>query len=372
MFPLFCRPIRRTPTLAHLLMKDFENTFHRGVKNYNHYYRTHQTPKAEDNGYYRMEYTVNNNGHVQVQTLVKEPGKPWNVLVEEYNKDHASSIEQNKPQKKAEAIGQGKTNNTQSNTEANRVDKTATPKQTEAAPKGTSNPEVNTKDSTVKSTETNSMKDKVANVSEATPKTENAQNQKGKPESNGQSPDLSRRGGSRYDELQTIFEDMERDFESKLKRHFDSMSPNYNNRRMRKDDHEHHRDHHRHSPRRYYSPFDEMESMFDRHFGSNFKRDFDFFDRGHHNNSRGRQEARNEREVIRKDDRHFDEFDAIFDSFKKDYEQKFRRRFDEFENTYRRGVGEQNRGGNRRGEPETSQGKGSETQKAQGINKANN
>jgi len=337
-------------SLANWLRRDFENTFPRGFQTFDMLENDYR-PRVDENTYYRMKQIVDNNGQVKVKTAVKEPGKEWNICVEEYNRDNANAIEQDKSQKKVEALEQGKTDNARTNAETN---KTVNPKETEAPTKA------EVKEQTVNTAESNA-KDTKANATDASSKAENPDSLKRN--SKEENRELSNRNESHYDELQTIVDSMERNFENALRRTLGMFEDNYSNRRMRRRDY----DRNRHFSRRYYSPFDEIEEIFDtvkRDFDAGFRRDFDSF----FNGNRRRIEDRNNRELARRNDSPFDEIEAIFDGMQRDFESRLRRTFGRFDESQRNSI-EQDQPNMKAA---NGQEKNADAQKAEETSKASN
>jgi len=65
-------------------------------------------PIDPEKSYVRMKIKTDDNGHVRVKTAKKEPGKPWDVNIEEYNRgDKGMSIEEGNTESRSRGIGQG-------------------------------------------------------------------------------------------------------------------------------------------------------------------------------------------------------------------------------------------------------------------------
>jgi len=241
MLPYFGRSFMRMNLLSNALRRELMYNFNRKIPAFDvvDYY---QDPRVSDNVSYQMRFEVNDNGNIKIKTVSKEPGKEWNVKVEEYceNKtQQKDSLEQKKSDKNPEAIEQTKIDNMKVNS--------------------------NTSETT-KNEQENVKKDNMKNTPEAetkeTTKQENKQEQK--PEKSEQSREVSRRQESSFDEIQSIFNSIERDFEDSLRRSFgyfeDRFPPRHQEQMER-----------RHLTRRYESPFAEMDAIFD-----SMEREFDY------------------------------------------------------------------------------------------------
>lgn len=67
-----------------------------------------EPPKLEDeeHTYYKMKVMTNHNGHVKSKSMQKEPGKDWQVHMEEYYQDRNKAIEGDKKKDERKAISQ--------------------------------------------------------------------------------------------------------------------------------------------------------------------------------------------------------------------------------------------------------------------------
>jgi len=77
-----------------------------------------------ENSYYRMKIRTDDNGHVKVKTIEKEPGKPEKVQLEEFDRGNAA-IEQRKSGNKDTAIEQEKASDVQITDETRRTQDTS-------------------------------------------------------------------------------------------------------------------------------------------------------------------------------------------------------------------------------------------------------
>jgi hypothetical protein len=63
-------------------------------------------PKIDENTFYRMKMMVDDNGHVKVKTAQKEPGKEWDIQTKEYDRkgNMKDAIEHENSKQKVEAL----------------------------------------------------------------------------------------------------------------------------------------------------------------------------------------------------------------------------------------------------------------------------
>jgi len=82
----FDNTFRHIQSISDQIRRDVERTLQRSFQTWD--VLEHTLP-IDDNAYYKMKIRVDDNGHVKVKTAQKEPGKDWEVHVEEYNRGKA-------------------------------------------------------------------------------------------------------------------------------------------------------------------------------------------------------------------------------------------------------------------------------------------
>jgi len=75
---------RRMQRIADSIRRDVEASLDRRFETFDVF--EHGGSFAPENTWYDMKVKVNDNGHVRVKTVHKEPGKDWDVHIEEYEK----------------------------------------------------------------------------------------------------------------------------------------------------------------------------------------------------------------------------------------------------------------------------------------------
>jgi len=249
-------------------------------------FEDNRLPNIEENTYYQMKMTMNDNGHVKVKTAMKEPGKEWAIDFQEYHQNKENkSISQDQPQKKVEAIDQAKSEKSEKSENTPQQNETKSNEKVEPA-----------KDN---------MKTVSEEPSKKVEKADNTQESKESSHSKGNNnQQLSRRREDPYDELQTIIDNFERDFENSIRRHFGfyeprpkESSPKVKEQKKERNDNQKQEI----TTPRYYSPFDEMDAIFqnmERDFGSVFGRrswfDDPFFRRGYRDQVESNKDAKEE------------------------------------------------------------------------------
>jgi len=99
----FDEPFRKMWGFADNIKKQVESQLNR---TFNTWDLLDYTPSIDPkDSYYRMKIKTDDNGHVRVKTVEKEPGKQPEVHVEEYDK--GTAIEEEKPSERGSAITQG-------------------------------------------------------------------------------------------------------------------------------------------------------------------------------------------------------------------------------------------------------------------------
>jgi len=74
-------------SIADRIKRDVERSLNRTFNTFD--VLDYTLPTDTENSYYRMKIKTDDNGHVKVKTAEKEPGKDWDVHVEEYDKGRA-------------------------------------------------------------------------------------------------------------------------------------------------------------------------------------------------------------------------------------------------------------------------------------------
>jgi hypothetical protein len=167
-------------SIADHIRRDVEDTLQKSFQTFD--VLEHTLPNDE-NAYYKMKIKVDNNGHVKVKTAQKEPGKEWDVHVEEYERGSHSALEQDKT--------------TQANKAREQDNKTSHDTQMSLENDNTN---------------TNNNKSTLANR-DANTRSFETPNRRGY--------ELSRRGVSFFDGIQTIADRIKQDVEHRLNRTFE-------------------------------------------------------------------------------------------------------------------------------------------------------
>jgi len=85
---------RRMQWLSDGIRRDVERSLRRSFRTWD--LLDYSLPVDPKSDYYRMKIRTDDNGHVKVKTIEKEPGKPEKIQVEEYDRG-TKSLEQQKP-----------------------------------------------------------------------------------------------------------------------------------------------------------------------------------------------------------------------------------------------------------------------------------
>ena len=91
--------------IADKIKSDVENQLHEAFRTFE--VIEDMTPEKlgnDENAFYRMKIKTDDNGHVKVKTMQKDPGTDWKVEVEEYDKG-SKSIEGSKEKNPQKSIG---------------------------------------------------------------------------------------------------------------------------------------------------------------------------------------------------------------------------------------------------------------------------
>jgi len=204
--------------LSNALRRELLNNFNKGLPTFE-MIENDKVPEVDENSYCHMKVEVNKDGHVKVKTASKEPGKEWDVKVEEYDKDPSTLIDQDKSQKKP-ALEHSKQ---------------------EASGK------------------------KVADVAKG------SEVQKSSMKKGEKGAELSKTEDPVHSEIQTMFDNIEKDFENSLKRNFGMMGDQAKSVFEKEGK----------ASKSYQSPFEEMDAIFEkmeRDFENTWKRSLGFYD----------------------------------------------------------------------------------------------
>jgi frataxin-like iron-binding protein CyaY len=82
--------------IANKIKSDVERQLSRDFKTFDVIEDLTPSIRPDERSYYRMKIRTDDNGHVRVKTMQKDPGSDWKVEVEEYDRGDKKSLEQSK------------------------------------------------------------------------------------------------------------------------------------------------------------------------------------------------------------------------------------------------------------------------------------